>query len=134
MTALRHVRLSLAADTTDTHCGGCLRLGSVGSAKDATLVQWCEQPEFSPFDDDADDQEWREVAGGRRLPECIAADQEHAELVRDAEAWRRVRDTYDALKIGVRPLLPIDHATMLVPYHELAVAIAAELRRETENA
>lgn len=82
---MKHITLPLADDTTETKCGACRHLGG-----DDGLV-WCEQPAFAPPDDGTDDQCWPEVWDGLRIAECVEAEASHASLIRDAEAWRRVR-------------------------------------------
>lgn len=71
---MKHITLQIAA--SDTHCGECphLRGAEYGYSEGETCA------EFGGII----------VDGGRRA-DCLAAEASHAALIRDAEAWRRVR-------------------------------------------
>lgn len=64
---MRRIMLTLAEDATETHCGGCVHLGS------AIDDLWC-----GAFRSRTRGYEWEP---GRRLPECIAAEAAAARMV-----------------------------------------------------
>lgn len=64
------------ADATDTHCNGCrMNLGGCCIVHDVRL-KWGVKDGHAVV---------------MRLAECVAMETERAALIRDAEAWRRVR-------------------------------------------
>jgi hypothetical protein len=129
MTDLRYIRLPLASDTTEAHCGACKWLvPAVDFDNECGRDPWCVASVFDVSD----------CLEGHATPErhreCIAAEQAHAALTRDAEAWRRLvailpRNAQGEAKEAQADLLTsIANSSKRTHAARILDAIAAELR------
>ncbi len=84
-------RISLPIEgATETECGGCAYASCLPYAD--PMIYICTRPEFAFFSPDGGYETATRPSDGERLPACLAAEAEHAALVRDARLGKAVRE------------------------------------------
>jgi hypothetical protein len=87
----RRITLGLASDTSETHCGACSSHDWFTRVDEPTTNVCGAFGVDLPVEDVSMGPPFRASRiMGIRLPECLAAEQEHVALTRDAESWRRI--------------------------------------------